>query len=112
MDSGTLNQASPVIMAAAKSVDPTPVAKAPRAPSAPSSFCPITACTFAALTTCLVIVLLFLEVMGSLRIMWLVGLTFMLSTLALVISLALFLREVHLATYTVRIAQHSGQTRF
>ena len=72
----------------------------------------ITACTFAALTTCLVIVLLFLEVMGSLRIMWLVGLTFMLSTLALVISLALFLREVHLATYTVRIAQHSGQTRF
>ena len=45
---------------------------------------------------------------------WFVGILLMcaLSTLALVISLALFLREVHLATYTVRIAQHSGQTRF
>ena len=63
----------------------------------------ITACTFSALTTCLVIALLFLEMMGSLRLMWLVGLTFMFSTLALVIGLALFLREVHLATYTIRI---------
>ena len=32
MLSGTLSQHSPVIMAAARSVEPTPEAKAPRAP--------------------------------------------------------------------------------
>ena len=70
----------------------------------------ITACTFAALTTCLVIALIFLEVMMALHLMWLVGVTFMLCTLALVVGLTLFLREVHLATHTVRIA-HPGAPR-
>ena len=32
IDSGTRNQTSPVAMAPARSVEPTPVAKAPRAP--------------------------------------------------------------------------------
>lgn len=64
----------------------------------------ITACTFAALATCLVVLLLFVEVMVSLHLMWVVGGAFVLCMLALVIGLTLFLREVHLATHTIRIA--------
>ncbi len=63
----------------------------------------ITACTSAALLTCLVIVALFLEVLMELRLKWLIGGLFMTATLALVIGLSYFLREVHLATRTVRI---------
>jgi len=63
----------------------------------------ITACTSAALLTCLVIVSLFLEVLLELRLKWLIGGLFMAATLALVIGLSYFLREVHLATRTVRI---------
>ena len=62
----------------------------------------ITACTFAALLVCRVIAALFLEVLLQLELKWLVGLLFTGSTLALVIGLAYFLREVHLATQTVR----------
>lgn len=63
----------------------------------------ITSCTFAALLVCLVIAALFLEVLLGLELKWLVGLVFTGSTLALVAGLAYFLREVHLATQTVRI---------
>ena len=63
----------------------------------------ITACTSAALLTCLVIVSLFLEVLMELRLKWLIGGLFMVATLALVVGLSYFLREVHLATRTVRI---------
>jgi hypothetical protein len=63
----------------------------------------ITACTSAALLTCLVIAALFLEVLTGLRLKWLPGGLFMLATLALVVGLTYFLREVHLATRTVRI---------
>ena len=62
----------------------------------------ITACTFSALLVCMVIAALFLEVLLQLELKWLVGLLFTGSTLALVIGLAYFLREVHLATQTVR----------
>jgi len=63
----------------------------------------ITACTFSALLVCMVIAALFLEVLLGLEFKWLVGLLFTGSTLALVLGLAYFLREVHLATQTVRI---------
>jgi Protein of unknown function (DUF2721) len=63
----------------------------------------ITACTFAALLVCTVIAALFLEVLLQIELTWLVGVLFTGSTTALVVSLAYFLREVHLATRTVRI---------
>jgi MFS family permease len=63
----------------------------------------ITACTFAALLVCTVIAALFIEVLLQVELKWLVGILFTGSTLALVIGLAYFLREVHLATQTVRI---------
>jgi len=63
----------------------------------------ITACTFSALLVCLVISSLFLEALLEIQIKWVVGSLFTLSTLSLVVGLAYFLREVHLATKTVRI---------
>jgi hypothetical protein len=63
----------------------------------------ITACTLSALLVCTVIVVLFLEVLLQAELRWLVGMLFTGSTLALVVGLAYFLREVHLATQTVRI---------
>jgi hypothetical protein len=63
----------------------------------------ITACTIAALLLCMVIATLFLEVMLNAPLGWLIGTLFTASTLALVVGLAFFLREVHLATQTIRI---------
>ena len=63
----------------------------------------ITACTLSALLVCLVIAALFVKVMLGLEITWVVGLLFTSSTLALVVGFAYFLREVQLATKTVRI---------
>lgn len=63
----------------------------------------ITACTFSALLVCTVIAALFLEVLLGFEFKWLVGILFTASTLALVVGLAYFLREVHLATMTIRI---------
>jgi hypothetical protein len=63
----------------------------------------ITACTASALLVCAVTAALFLEVLLQVELKWLVGLMFTVSTLALVVGLAYFLREVHLATQTVRI---------
>jgi hypothetical protein len=63
----------------------------------------ITACTFSALVVCTVIAALFLEVLLQVEIRWLIGLLFTSATLALITGLAFFLREVHLATRTVRI---------
>lgn len=63
----------------------------------------ITACTLSALLVCLVIAVLFAKVMLGLEINWIIGALFTLSTLSLVVGLAHFLREVHLATKTVRI---------
>jgi hypothetical protein len=57
----------------------------------------ITACTIAALLLCITIATLFLEVMLHARLSWLIGSLFIGSTMALVVSLAFFLREVHLA---------------
>ena len=58
----------------------------------------ITACTISALLLCLVVAALFVEGMLGVPLGALVGVLFMGSTFALVIGLAYFLREVHLAT--------------
>lgn len=63
----------------------------------------ITACTLSALLVCMVITALFLEEMLDVPLKWPIGLLFTGSTLALVVGLAYFLREVRLATHTVRI---------
>jgi hypothetical protein len=65
----------------------------------------ITACTFAALLVCVVIAALFFDVMLDAPLQWLVALSFTGATLALIVGLGFFLREVHLATKTVRIVQ-------
>lgn len=63
----------------------------------------ITACTFSALLVCTVIVALFVEALLAFELKWFIGIVFTAGTLALVVGLAYFLREVHLATKTVRI---------
>lgn len=60
----------------------------------------ITSCTIAALLLCMVVATLFFEAMLNSHLSWVVGILFMGSTLALVVGLAYFLREVHLATQT------------
>jgi hypothetical protein len=67
----------------------------------------ITMTTLAALLTCLVIVLLFVEVLLGVPLKWVESLIFSLATIALVIGLTYFLREVHLATQTIRITTES-----
>lgn len=69
----------------------------------------ITACTLSALLVCMVIAALFLEVLLQFELKWLIGALFTASTLALVAGLAYFLREVHLATMTVRIPEPAHQ---
>jgi hypothetical protein len=64
----------------------------------------INACTLAALLVCVVIAALFLEVMLNAPLEWLVAVSFTAATLALIVGLAFFLREVHLATTSIRIA--------
>lgn len=68
----------------------------------------ITACTVAALLLCLVIITLFVEALLAAPLEWLVGALFTTSVLALVVGLAFFLREVHMATRAVRIPSKWG----
>ena len=71
----------------------------------------ITACTLSALLVCMVVTALFVEALVGLKLDLLVGLLFACSTLGLVVGLAYFLREVHLATKTVRIpTSHEART--
>ena len=63
----------------------------------------ITACTVAALLICIVIATLFVEVMLDAPLKWVVGGLFTAAMLALVVGLAYFLREVHLAMRATRI---------
>jgi hypothetical protein len=58
----------------------------------------ITSCTIAALLLCTVVATLFIEVMFNAPLNWVIGVLFTLSTSALVVGLAYFLREVHMAT--------------
>ena len=63
----------------------------------------ITASTIAALLVCMVIPAIFLEVMLDAPLKWLIGALFTAAMLALVVGLAFFLREVHLAMQSIRI---------
>ena len=63
----------------------------------------ITMCTIAALMICLVIMILFLEAMLRIPLNWAVAILFMMATLALVLGLSYFLREVQLAGKSIRI---------
>lgn len=63
----------------------------------------ITMCTISALFVCLVIVVIFLEVMFSAPLNSVVAVLFVMATLSLVLGLVHFLREVHLSANTVRI---------
>jgi mannose/fructose/N-acetylgalactosamine-specific phosphotransferase system component IIC len=69
----------------------------------------ITACTVAALLICIVIATLFVEVMLDAPLKWLVGGLFTAAMLALVVGLACFLREVHLAMQATRITAASDR---
>ena len=60
-------------------------------------------CTAAALLICLVIVTLFVEAFFVANLKWLAGVLFVGAMLALICGLACFLREVYLATHTVRV---------
>jgi Protein of unknown function (DUF2721) len=69
----------------------------------------ITAATIAALLVCTVIAALFLEVMVGAHLKWLIGGLFTAAMLALVVGLAFFLREVHLAMRSTRLRIPSGK---
>jgi len=68
----------------------------------------ITTCTSSALLICTVVAALFLEVLLNIQFKWFIGVMFTAATLTLVVGLAYFLREVHLATTTVRIQMAAG----
>jgi hypothetical protein len=63
----------------------------------------ITATTTAALLVCMVVAALFAEALLNLPMKWPAGLLFIASMVAVIAGLSIFLREVHLATSTVRI---------
>jgi hypothetical protein len=62
----------------------------------------IAAWTIAALLVCMVIAALFLEVMLTAPLNWLIGGLFTGATLALIVGLSFFLREIHAATQSNR----------
>ncbi len=62
----------------------------------------ITACTFAALLVCMVIATLFLEVVLDAPLKWIAGAMFFSAAISMVAGLAYFLREVQLATKSIR----------
>ena len=63
----------------------------------------INLCTSAALLVCAVIAALFIDVFTNTNLKWLVGALFVVAMLALIGGLISFLREVYLATHTLRI---------
>ncbi|MBP6444532.1 MAG: DUF2721 domain-containing protein [Gemmatimonadales bacterium] len=70
----------------------------------------IAASTLSALLVCVVIASLFVQVLLQVELRWVVGAMFTGSTMALVVGLGYFLREVHLATKTVRIPTATPST--
>jgi hypothetical protein len=60
-------------------------------------------CTCAALLVCAVVATLFIDAFLSANLRWLVGALFVISMIVLIGGLVSFLREVYLATHTLRI---------
>jgi hypothetical protein len=69
----------------------------------------ITAFTFSALLVCAVIAALFLEALMALDFRWFIGVVFTVAMVMLILGLAYFLREVQLATTTIRIRFSTGR---
>lgn len=63
----------------------------------------INLCAFAALLVCALIAALFVEAIAGMNLRWLVGALFILAMVALSTGVVCFLREVHVATHTLRI---------
>jgi hypothetical protein len=63
----------------------------------------INACAAAGLMVCLVIAGLFIDAFLGTQLRWAVGFFFFLAMLAMISGLVLFLKEVYLATHTLRI---------
>jgi len=63
----------------------------------------INLCTCAALLICAVVATLFVDVFIATNLKWLAGTFFFAATIALIGGLVTFLREVYLATHTLRI---------
>jgi hypothetical protein len=63
----------------------------------------INLCAFAALLVCTLIAALFVEAIAGMSLRWLVGALFILAMVALSSGVVCFLREVHVATHTLRI---------
>ena len=63
----------------------------------------INLCTSAALLICIVIAALFIDVFTGTNLKWLVGALFVVAMMAVIGGLISFLREVYLATHTLRI---------
>ena len=68
----------------------------------------LTVTTIAALLVCVVIAGLFVEVMLETSLKWVISAFFAAAMFTLVVGLTFFLREVHLAMHTVRIAGPHG----
>ena len=66
----------------------------------------INGCTAAALLICLVIATLFIEGLFGVELRGLAGVLFLAAMAGVIAGLSLFLREVHLATYAVRVTLH------
>lgn len=66
----------------------------------------INGCTAAALLVCLVIATLFVEGLFGVPLRGLAAVLFIAAMVGLIAGLSLFLREVHLATYAVRVQAH------
>ena len=69
----------------------------------------INLCAFAALLVCALIAALFAEEIWKLTLRWLVAALFILAMIALSAGVICFLREVHVATRTLRIGPPSRQ---
>jgi cobalamin biosynthesis protein CobD/CbiB len=72
----------------------------------------ITMCTISALSVCLVIVTLFVEVMVFVPLKWIIGGLFTFATLAIVVGLAFFLLEVHTSSRTVRLTMSKKKIKW
>lgn len=66
----------------------------------------INSCAFTALLVCVVIATLFIDAFISANLKWLVGVLFIAAMMTLIAGLVSFLREVYLATHTLRIGPH------
>jgi len=67
----------------------------------------ITTTTIGALSVCLVIAAIFVEVMLQTPLQWVIGAFFAITMLALVVGLTFLLRETHVAMHTLRTAAPS-----